>query len=88
MDDMKRTGAPRTVLTKVNLGRLKKMKNRSLRSVDAYTSNRGENGPTRIPRETARRGREEIGHQFFRYVIFSVYVKMYPQMLLEMKPLL
>ena len=33
MNDMKRTGAPRTVLTKMNLGRLKKMKNKTLRSV-------------------------------------------------------
>jgi len=36
----------------------------------AYTSHRGKNGPKRIPRETARRGREEIGHQFYRYVFF------------------
>ena len=57
------SGRPRTVTTPKNLGRIKKMKKKSCRQVESYTS--GANAST-ITKSSAHRLKQKIGHNFFR----------------------
>ena len=57
------SGRPRSVLTPVNLGRIKKMRKKSCRQIQSYTS--GSPAAT-ISRTSAYRGKKEVQLKFFK----------------------
>ena len=62
LEDLPRGGKPRTSLTPKTLGRIKKMRKRTVRSIEGVTS---ESPAGKISKSSAFRGRREINHTFF-----------------------
>ena len=61
IEDNPGVGRPTTLLLQKNLGRLKKMRKRTLQGVAAYTE---KNSASPISKSSAHRGRKQIGHKF------------------------
>ena len=62
------SGRPRTVLTPVGLGRIKKMRKKSCRQIQSYTF--GSPAST-ISRSSAHRGKKQVALTFFKYQVAS-----------------